>query len=65
MQVLSHLFRRLLQAALLVRPDDFVGDGVHTRRYGQPERLCGPEVDDKLEFGRQFDRQVTAFTRPQ
>jgi hypothetical protein len=30
-----------------------------------PKRLCGPEVDDKLEFGRQFDRQVTAFTRPQ
>jgi hypothetical protein len=31
--------------------------GLHTRRYGQPERLCGPEVDDKLEFGRQFDRR--------
>jgi hypothetical protein len=45
--------------------DHLVGDGVHTRRDSQPERLCGPEVDDKLEFGRQFDRQVTAFARPQ
>jgi hypothetical protein len=36
---------------------EYVGDGVHTRRYDQPERLCGPEVHDKLEFGRQFDRQ--------
>jgi hypothetical protein len=35
------------------------------RRYGQPERLCGPEVDDQLEFGRQLDRQVTAPARPQ
>jgi hypothetical protein len=26
-----------------------------------PSGLCGPEVDDQLEFRRQFDRQVTAL----
>src|SRR5262249_43305811 len=38
--------------------DDFVGAGEQRRRHGQSERLCGFEVDRKLEFGRLQEWQV-------
>src|SRR6516225_38477 len=39
--------------------DYLVGGGDELLRHLEPERMRGFEVDDKLEFGRLLDRQVT------
>jgi hypothetical protein len=38
--------------------DHLVGEGEHRLRDRQPERRRGLQVDDQLELGRKFDRQI-------
>jgi hypothetical protein len=38
--------------------DHVVGAGEKRFRDGQSDRLCGLEVYDQLEFGRQLNRQL-------
>ena len=33
-------------------------------RYFEPERLCGREINDKLELGRLLDRVLRAESTP-
>src|SRR5262245_28054399 len=41
--------------------DHLVGGGEQCGRNGEAERLSGLEIDDKLEFGRLFDRQIAGI----
>ena len=41
--------------------DHLVGESEQSRRYGQAEYLRRLEVNDQLEFGRLYDRQVSRF----
>src|SRR6516225_9525097 len=41
--------------------DDLVGAANERERDREPERLCGLEVDDQLDFHRLLNRQVTQF----
>ena len=46
---------------------DNFGDLLKVHWHGQAERFCGLEIDDKLEFRRPLDRQVSrlfAFENP-
>src|SRR6266404_4774132 len=36
--------------------DRLISRDLHSQRHGQTERLCGLEIDDKLERGRLRDR---------
>ena len=44
------IFRRLF--------DHFIGECQEIGREGEPECLCGLEVEHKVEFGRLLDRQL-------
>jgi hypothetical protein len=41
--------------------DYLVGARKQRRRDCQAERLCSPEIDDKLELRRLLDRQIGGF----
>src|SRR6266511_6312525 len=41
--------------------DHLVGNGEHARGNVEAKRFCGLEIDDKLEFGRLFDRQIAGI----
>ena len=38
--------------------DHLVGAGEHGRRHIEVERLGGDQIDDEIEFGGLFDREV-------
>jgi len=38
--------------------DHLVSLSVQRGRYGEPERLCGLEIDDQFELGRLLDRKI-------
>jgi hypothetical protein len=38
--------------------DHLVGDSEQRRRHFNAEQPCGAKVDDELELGRLYDRQV-------
>ena len=50
--------RRITRAASF---DHLVGASEQRGRHGQVERFGGFEVDDELELGRLFDRQVSGL----
>ena len=39
--------------------DHLVGASEQRRRHGEAERLGGLKINDQLEFGRLFNRQIT------
>jgi hypothetical protein len=41
--------------------DHLVGTAEQLRRYFEAERLRGGEIDEELELGRLYDRQVSRF----
>src|SRR5262245_33255170 len=41
--------------------DHLAGAGEQRVRDGEPERLGGHQIDDEVEFGRLFDRNVDRF----
>ena len=45
--------------------DHLVGSGEQSWRNGQAKRFGGFEVDDKIEFGRLFDRNIGRLAPPQ
>src|SRR5262249_28749214 len=45
--------------------DHLVGERKKRWRNGEAERLRGPQIDDQLELGRLFDRQVSGLFTPE
>src|SRR5262249_50521808 len=41
--------------------DHLVGGAEQCGRNGEAERVCGLEIDDKLEFGRLLDGQIAGI----
>src|SRR5262245_3578657 len=59
LSALCHGCEQMQQVASLL--DHRVGGGEQCGRNGEAERLCGLEIDDKLEFGRLFDGQIAGI----
>jgi hypothetical protein len=55
--------RGTAHSCLVYSLDYFVGGSEQGWRNGNAERLCRLEINDKLEFGRLFDRQIAVLVR--